>query len=264
MNRMKLKTAIVAIALLLGPLSFGSTTITQTYVETEWEYATGEWATVSVERDAPLPGMCDLTCTFINYSFCVDEVPGCLEGFMEVSNPAFKGNVGAGYTNGAVLTLNATITSGSQYGNSYYCYAWDSDGNCTNEVDIVAPGCTSATCPTEVGTVDVTFTKIEEDASLSNNTNFTNSSGTITESQSISDQFSEMASGTVIGVSFSQPSWCCMGFAETITTTSTAKAAVVKPVSQLLAQNGKVPEKVLRRLRALERAQKTAIAARAK
>jgi hypothetical protein len=258
---MKLTIACLAAALWLCPLGFGTSQVTQTYAETEFEYAPGEWATVSVNRQLDF---CDLTCTTVSYSFCIDEIPGCVEGFMEVAQSDFKGNVGASYTNGAVLTLAATITSGSNYGNSYYCYAWDSDGDCTDEVGIVAPDCTSATCPTEVGTINVTFTKIEGDASLSSTTNFGNASGTITEAQSISDQFSEMAGGTVIGSSLSQPSWCCMGFAETVTTTSAAPAAAVKPASELLAQSGKISDKVLRRLRALERVQSAPIAARAK
>jgi hypothetical protein len=61
-----------------------------------------------------------------------------------------------------------------------------------------------------------------------------------------------------------------MGFEELVNTTlATATAAgaqpvAIEPVSTMLAKTGKVSDKVLRRLRALERAQKAAIAARTK
>jgi hypothetical protein len=59
-------------------------------------------------------GSCDLTCTIVNYSFCQNQVQGCLEGWMEVPNSAFKGNVGTSWTNGSQLSLSATITSGAR------------------------------------------------------------------------------------------------------------------------------------------------------
>jgi len=57
----------------------------------------------------------------------------------------------------------------------------------------------------------------------------------------------------VVGVSFAQLSGCCVGLIQEVTTITPATAAMAaKPLSQLLAQSGKVSEKALRRLRVLE------------
>jgi hypothetical protein len=251
---MPTSSKLLWITLVCSISAFAQTTrqTLQTFASIVFATADDAPAVVSVERQLLF---CDLTCTVVNYSFCLNQTPGCLEGFMEVPQSAFKGLVGANYMQqNDVLTLNATITSGSQYGNSYYCYAWDADGNCTDQVGIVAPGCTNATCPTEVGTIQVTFIKIQLNATLTDNyDSFPLGSGTVETMQSISDQFSDEAYGNVIGAFFDQLSGCCVGFIQQVTTITPATAAIaVKPVSQLLAQSGKVSEKALRRLRVLE------------
>jgi hypothetical protein len=83
--------------------------------------------------------------------------------------------------------------------------------------------------------------------------------------QDITDQFGSTATGTVIGVTVTQ-NLGFIGFEEIVNTALSASAATTtaRPVSTLLAKSGKVSDKALRRLRALERAQKAAIAARAK
>jgi hypothetical protein len=252
------------------------TTTTKTVLSTNGSivFATpnDEPAVVSVGRQT---FFCDLTCTTVSYSFCVDETPGCLEGFMEVADSDLKGHIGTGLNQANVLKLTATIISGSMYGGSYYCYAWGSNGDCTSEVWIVAPNCNNATCPTEVGTIDVAFTKtIPSDplfftATLTDDVGSTVANGEVQVTQSIDDQFGDTATGTVIGIAFSQGSGCCVGVNEQIVQTTPTSAAVVakvaiKPASEQLARTGKVSDKVLRRLRALERVQAAAIAARAK
>jgi len=274
---MKLKMSIiVAVALLsLGQLGFGSTVVFETTAAITFADSNGNPAVVQVSRLNPVQVICDLTCTYVSYSFCVNEIPGCLEGTMEIAGAGFKGNVGTGYLAANVLTLNTTIISGWSYGNSYYCYAWDSDGNCTDQVDIAV--CTAGevgSCPTEVGTIDITFTKASQ-GTLTDEIDATTSGTVMTTTQSINDEFYSNATGTVIGVSANNYS-CCVGVQETVTTTKTvaastaaaiqttptATAAATRPPSELLAQTGKVPDKVLRRLRALERAQKAYIAER--
>ncbi|MGA7930002.1 MAG: hypothetical protein WCA20_28915 [Candidatus Sulfotelmatobacter sp.] len=226
-------------------------------------------AVVSVGRQGGQAFSCDLTCTTVDYSFCLDETPGCLEGFMEVADTDLKGHITTGLNQADVLRLTATIISGSMYGASYYCYAWNSDGDCTNVVEIVAPNCTAPTCPTEVGTIDVVFTKtVPSDplfftATLTDDVGSYVANGEVQVTRSINDQFGDTAVGTVIGNAFNQGSGCCVGVNEQIVRTSAVKATV-KPVSEQLAQTGKVADKVLRRLRALERVQAAAIAARAK
>ncbi len=192
---------------------------------------------------------------------------------MEVADSDLKGHITTGMNQANVLTLTATIMSGSIYGNSYYCYAWDSDDNCTDEVWIVAPGCTVASCPTEVGTIDVVFTKtVPSDtffyAVLSDDTDATKVNSEVRVTQSINDQFGDTATGVVIGATIGQAmNDCCVGVNEQIVQTTANSAAVVdkatvKPVSEQLARTGKVADKVLRRLRALERVQAAVIAAR--
>jgi hypothetical protein len=252
-NKMPTSSKLLIVALVGSISSFAQTTRQTLETSASIVFATPSDApaVVSVERQLLF---CDLTCTVVNYSFCLDETPGCLEGYMEVAQSDFKGSVGASYTQqNDVLTLNAAMISGSPYGFSYYCYAWDSDGNCTDEQGIVAPGCTAPTCPTEVGTIQVTFTKIQLNATLTDNyDSFADGSGTEETLQSINDQFSDEAYGNVIGVLFDQLSGCCVGFLQQVTTLTPTTAAAIKPVSQLLAQTGKVPEKALRRLRVLE------------
>lgn len=217
---------------------------------------------------------CDLTCTTVNYTFCIQETPGCLEGYMEVADTAFKGYVGTSYTASNTVVLNATITSGDQYGTSYYCYAWNSEAECTDEVDVVAPNCTAASCPTEVGTVSVTFTKIPNAATLENSISTsvnggvggaTNGDGEKLTTQTITDYFDDTASGTVIGVGFDQAdvdaNQCCMYFAETISSSAAAAATAAAMVPSKVL-NGRLPEKLLARFRALEKVKASAIAAR--
>jgi hypothetical protein len=257
MNPMKLKLlSIVAIAMWLCPQGFGSSQVTNTGAFATFYENGGNAVFLYVGRDGVTLD-CFITCTGLTYSFCVDETPGCLEGTMMIPDSAFKGNVGASYTNGAVLTVNATVTSGSPSGNSYYCYAWDSDGDCTDAVYITGT----------VGSVEATFTKYELAANVTDSYG-TSASGTV---QTIEDWFDDQAYGNVIGVSFGVTDSCCLDFDETSTTATPTNATAnvatanlaLKP-SEIVARTGKVPEKVLRRLRALERAQKAAIAARAK
>jgi hypothetical protein len=92
--------------------------------------------------------------------------------------------------------------------------------------------------------------------------------------QEIKDQFSATVTGTVDGVAVTQNSGA-MGFWEEVGTplpagspaTVQARSAAteplaVQPVSELLAKSAKASDKALRRLRALERAQKAYIAQR--
>jgi len=118
---MPTSSKLLAVALVCSISAFAQTTrqTLQTFASITFATPSDAPAVVSVERQLMF---CDLTCTVVNYSFCVEQTPGCLEGTMEVPDSAFKGRVGAKYTQqNDALVLNATITSGSPYGLSYYC-----------------------------------------------------------------------------------------------------------------------------------------------
>jgi hypothetical protein len=174
---------------------------------------------------------------------------------MWVPYSAVQGKVGRDYKKANSVVLNATITSGTQYGTSYYCYAWDADYLCSDPVYITG----------EVGTVQVTFTKIPDWAMNSDQiqTEVSNGAGgpgkTVVKQEYISDNFLNTAYGSIIDTDFSVadtgPDYFGMGFAETISSTGKVKRATL---SELLED--KASEKVLQRLRALEKLQQADIA----
>jgi hypothetical protein len=261
----------------LSPVLWGQTTVTQTYAAISFNpglVGTSDVqsnpAGVVVERDL---NFCDLTCTTISYTFCGDETPGCLEGFMEVPNSAFTGNITLSYTAANTLKVNSSITSGTAYGTSYYCYAWDSAASCTDEVDLVAQGCTAASCPIQVGTIVMIFTKTPLYYDEQTNTQKTLLNGVTQQTINYSYLFSDEASATnIVGANFTLadddanpgaevPTSCCMAVNETyVKTTAAAAAAALRPASEVFA--GQLSEKVLRRFKAVERIRQAAIASR--
>jgi hypothetical protein len=99
------------------------------------------------------------------------------------------------------------------------------------------------------------------------------SEGSTEVDQLFNSQFNSLATGTVLGVPLTADvNACCLGLIEALITeittgtpstpTPPTPPAKMKPLSELLA--GKLPEKALRRLRAIEKARAEAIAARTK
>jgi hypothetical protein len=125
-------TIIAAVTLWLCPFGFATTKTTVTSTSATIQFgisATDTSVIISVSKVTP-PG-CDLSCTYVNYSFCVIENPGCLEGFTEVPASAFKGNVGTGFGTANTLTLTATMFPAI----------------CTAQAGIAMPGIRTVTVP---------------------------------------------------------------------------------------------------------------------
>jgi hypothetical protein len=171
---------------------------------------------------------------------------------MEVPNSAFKGNVGTSWTNGAQLSLSATITSGGTGGNpggngigqSWECYGWNSDGSCRFETDVSG----------NLGTIQANWQKSTAWASVSTDIEYSPGSTII----SSLDKYAANSSGMLMGYPISTSGTCCL---ELVITDSKTNSV---PASEALAGKQGLSEPALKRLREIERKQKAAIAARAK
>jgi len=156
----------------------------------------------SVVRNGPIAaGYCNITCTSFGYSFCLDETPGCLEGWMDTPDSAFKGNIGPSFTNESVLTLQATISSSlSGPGVAWWCYAFDANGNCTDLTYVTGL----------VGYANLTFTKSPVSDSVTRQSSCDlfsdNTPNLINEWEIINYSFTASVFGEAIGTPVNQPS----------------------------------------------------------
>jgi hypothetical protein len=127
--------------LMLCPIGF-STSTTQVHFKIYtasqiFKLADGNTAMIVVDKQIDTGG-CGFTCTETIYSFCLDENPGCLEGFVYSPDSSLKGSVTNSMVKDDPLTLNAAVVSNliGDPGTAYYCYAWSKDGNCTQSVPL--------------------------------------------------------------------------------------------------------------------------------
>jgi hypothetical protein len=219
-------------------------TVTQTYAAAVFNMANGEIGTATAVRS--VPPSCDLTCTVISYSFCANETPGCLEGYAEVPNSAFKGSVGSNYEAANTLTVNVNAVTNPPYVLNWSCGAFE-DNNCINQT--TEPG----------GEIQVTFTKTPLYEDVNTSTGTVLEGGVFNSTTEYDELFSDESEGTIVGTSFTVANdyvgnvgaSCCMAFQATFTRTwDECSAASVKRPSELL--EGRLPEKVVRRLRAIE------------
>ena len=216
------------------------------------DYVSGSWSR-SLEE------------SWTNFSFCIDETPGCVEGF--TTDGGLGGNVYLGYFQTVnKVTVGGTFDEANPDTEVYYCYAWNSDGDCTDQVAVPS---------TWTGSVAMTFAKTFGSGTLEE----TYSGGPPTTATPTTINWNYQVScsgtGTAIGVTAESPGSCFMGFtdltcdptsafdgsgcaavaADAATAADAVKASttsyVAPPLSKLLA--GKLPEKVLRRMRALEK-----------
>jgi hypothetical protein len=201
-------------------------------------------------------GSCDLTCTIVNYSFCENQVAGCLEGWTEVPNSTFRGAVGTSWTNNAILTLNAQLISdGGGYGKAWYCNAWDSSGNCSNETPVYP---VNGSPNQAIGLINVVWQKSTAWADLASTIDYVPGSTTV----SSLDKYAEDSTGVVMGYPVSASGTCCLALLITDSKTNTVPSPVL--ASETMAGKQGLSEPALKRLREIERKQKAAIAARAK
>jgi hypothetical protein len=91
----------------------------------------------------------------------------------------------------STATLNAPIfvICCAVNGYAYYCYAWDSNGNCTNSVDIEGP----------VGQINVKFVKLLAGTLSDSFMVLPNPDGSYYLQQNIDDLFSAIVTGTMFG-----------------------------------------------------------------
>ena len=217
--------------------------VTQVYAATTFTAPGHPEAVMFVERNTGLG--CDLTCTSLGYSFCLDEQPGCLEGSGEIPDSAFKGQLDDNYRDPETLTVHFNGITNQPYFLNYTCNAFDQEGNCTALT--VVPG----------GKITVSLTKTPLYFDFNDSTNATLENGTFTGTSSFSDLFSDKAQGSIDKVSFTYAdnvagnvgASCCVAFNATLTIT--AGQGQTKRLSQVLA--GKLPERVLRRIQILEK-----------
>lgn len=140
------------------------------------------------------PPFCDLSCTTLGYSFCVNPVPGCREGFGFAPQATFNGVLTSNYLKPDKLTFQYEAVTNIAETDSHFlnviCNAFDQFGNCIDET--VIPG--------DAGLIRLTFTKTSVSATLNSNIQKTIGNGTIQTSTGVDDLFSAVASGSVIGV----------------------------------------------------------------
>jgi hypothetical protein len=196
---------------------------------------------VTVER-FPKP-QCEVSCVLINYTLCLTETSGCVFGWQWAeSNNMLTGNVGASWTNNAVLTLKpVALFSGTEYGQAWYCYAWYPLGECSDMVEVDPT--------TSIGSVSMQWTKTPVSAGTS--TLVTLQPGTT--STEIWDIFTANVTGSINGVAISasgtSTDGCCsMVFSEYITSTNAVPPAVAP--SDVLA--GKLSPAAIKQLKAIE------------
>lgn len=173
------------------------TTVTplQTLASVVFTTTDGTLGTLFVERSSP--PFCDLSCTTVGYSFCVNPVPGCQEGSGFAPDDAFQGNLNGNYLVHDHLTLQYEAVTNPEPTSSNFqnviCNAFDQFGNCTSET--VIPG--------DAGLIQLIFTKTSISAFLNSNTQKTIGNGTIQTSTTVNDLFSAVASGSLLGFAIS-------------------------------------------------------------
>lgn len=173
------------------------TTVTpvQTLASVVFTTPDGTLGTLFVERNSP--PFCDQSCTTLGYSFCVNPVPGCQEGFGFAPDQAFQGNLSGNYLAHDHLTFQYEAVTNPEPTSSNFenviCNAFDQEGNCTSET--VIPG--------DAGLIQLTFTKTSISAVLNSNSQKTIGNGTIQTSTSVNDLFSAVASGSLLSVAIS-------------------------------------------------------------
>jgi hypothetical protein len=167
----------------------------QTYASVVFTTPDGTLGVLFVERNSP--PFCDLSCTTLGYSLCVNPVPGCQEGSGFAPSAAFVGNLSGNYRAHDILTLQYEAVTNTAPTSSYFvniiCNAFDQEGNCTSET--VIPG--------DAGLIQLSFTKTSTSALLNSNTQETIGNGTIQTATSVNDLFSAVASGSLIGFGLS-------------------------------------------------------------
>ena len=185
-----MRKATLLFAILLAVTCFGQTgsaTTTVTLASVVFVTPNGALGTLFVVRS--LPGQCDVTCTALGYSFCVDPVPGCQEGSGWIPDDAFSGTVTGNYLKPDKLTLRYEAVTQRDFFENVICNAFDQYGNCIDGT--VVQG--------DAGPIQLTFTKTPVSAFLNSNTQKIIGNGTIQTSTGVDDLFSAVASGSVIG-----------------------------------------------------------------
>ena len=228
-----MKRLIIVLALLSLP-GFAQT-LTTTIAAGETYLADPYDITVTVTR-YPV-GQCGLTCTVVVYTFCKNQVPGCLEGWTEVPNSTFKGGVGSNWTNNAVMTLADTyLVSDGLYGLAWDCYAWDDSGNCTDQITVHP---VNGSPNNSIGMINMNWKKVTVAAQIS--TVLTYEPGTT--STYIVGKFTAQSTGTIIGTPISTNGTCCLAYVQSVTKTNAV-------ASQILAD--KLSPNAIKHLKAIE------------
>jgi hypothetical protein len=235
----------ISVLLLLAGTCFPQT-LTTTIASAETYLANPYDMLVIVTRYPP--GQCDLTCTTVSYTFCKNEVPGCQEGWYEIPDRFFTGDVGPNWlttTRNVILNTAVLVSNEAGYaGESWLCYSWDDNGNCSDEKPLTIPSGSD-------GWISITWHKALVEAQIQSVTTYVPG----TTSQQIIGKFTADSTGTVFEVPIATNGTCCLAYTQSISKTNTVASVVLAD---------KLSEPSLRRLRAIERAQKAAIAARAK
>ncbi len=76
-------------------------------------------------------------CTEMLYSFCLDQIPGCREGFGSVPQSSFAGTVTTNYLRHDKLTFQyEAVASDSTFFTNFVCNAFDQYGDCLDETEV--------------------------------------------------------------------------------------------------------------------------------
>ncbi len=192
MRKATLLFIILLAASVMAQTASTTTTFLLTFAGATFTAPDGTLGTFFVGRGTP--PFCDLSCTTLGYSFCVNPVPGCREGFGVAPQGTFKGVLTSNYLKPDKLTFQYEAVTNIAETDSHFlnviCNAFDQYENCIDET--VIPG--------DAGLIKLTFTKTPVSASLGSNTQKIIGNGTIETSTGADDLFSAVASGSVIGV----------------------------------------------------------------
>ena len=187
MRKATLLFIILLAASVMAQTASTTTTFLLTFAGATFTAPDGTLGTFFVGRGTP--PFCDLSCTRLGYSFCVNPVPGCREGFgvaPRERSRAFSPATTSSLTSEAVTNIAET----DSHFLNVICNAFDQYENCIDET--VIPG--------DAGLIELTFTKTPVSATLNSNTEKIIGNGTIQTSTGVDDLFSAVASGSVIGV----------------------------------------------------------------
>jgi hypothetical protein len=213
----------------------------QTSVQTSASVEQGAIA-IDVERYPTGSPYCGATCTWIDYTYCLNETIGCLSGWQYAYGEPLKGNVGASWINGAVITLDPSwFESGNAAGEAWTCNAWQGSdtGDCIDQVDIpLSAGI--------IGDVSMVWTKVPISAQLTSQINLQPG----TTSTVICDTFTANAVGSITQGMTETPI-SAAGFL-VFYETETKANAVVAPAAALDSLAGKLSPAAIRQLKAIE------------